>query len=156
MSGGIGVYAGTIIESYKTVRGNIATVETENVHKNRIGITVNGKDISNQTWYANGVTYAPIREVANMLGASVEYNSTTQSADIVTVYDIAYATKNLAVKSSPGTSYGSLGEITTSTEVKVIGGEAIGFDQNDCILLSNMAGLKSNIMIKLVGYLHMN
>ena len=84
-TGGIGgVYAGTIIERYKTPRGNIATVEQENVHKNRIGITVNGKELKNQTWYANGVTYAPIREVATILGASVNYNSTTQSADIVT------------------------------------------------------------------------
>ena len=41
---GLGVFAGTIIESYKTYRGNIATVEQENVHKNRIGITVNGED----------------------------------------------------------------------------------------------------------------
>ena len=59
-------------------------MEQENIHKNRIGITVNGKEIKPDTWYANGVTYAPIREVANMLGASVEYNGTTQSADIVT------------------------------------------------------------------------
>ena len=84
LTSGIGVYAGTVLERYKTARGNIATVEPENVHKNRIGITVNGKKLSSDTWYANGVTYAPMREVANMLGASVNYNSTTQSADIVT------------------------------------------------------------------------
>lgn len=83
-SGTAGVYAGTAIEMYKTARGNIATVEPENVHKNRIGITINGKEIKQDTWYADGVTYAPIREVANMLGASVEYNSATQSADIIT------------------------------------------------------------------------
>jgi hypothetical protein len=88
LSGSIGVYAGTIIERYKTPRGNIATVEKENVHKNRIGITVNGEPIKTQTWYSNSVTYAPLREVATMLGASVNYNSETMSADIVTKSDL--------------------------------------------------------------------
>ena len=83
-SGSVGVYAGTVIDSYKTNRGNIATVENEEVHKNHIGITVNGKQISQDTWYANGVTYAPIRDVANMLGASIIYDKTKNNADMVT------------------------------------------------------------------------
>lgn len=83
-TGGLGVYAGTIIESYKSPRGHIVTVEKENIHKNRIGITVNGKELNSTTWYANDVSYAPIREVAEMLGASVNYNPKTVSADIVT------------------------------------------------------------------------
>ncbi|MFJ7891375.1 hypothetical protein ACIQYL_25435 [Lysinibacillus xylanilyticus] len=49
-TGGVSVDAGPIIERYKTPRGNIATVESENVHKNRIGITVNGKKLTNETW----------------------------------------------------------------------------------------------------------
>lgn len=84
VTGGLGVYAGTVIESYKSPRGHIVTVEKENVHKNRIGITVNGKELKGTTWYANDVSYAPIREVSEMLGASVNYNPKTVSADIVT------------------------------------------------------------------------
>lgn len=83
-SGTVGVYAGTVIESYKTPRGNIATVEPINVHKQRIGLTVNGKAVSKTTWYADGTTYVPMRDVAEILGASVNYNSATMSADIVT------------------------------------------------------------------------
>ena len=82
--GGACVYAGTVIDRYKTPRGNIATVETENVHKNRIGITVNGEAVTSNTIYFNNTTYAPIREVATMLNASVNYNSRTMSADIFT------------------------------------------------------------------------
>lgn len=82
--GGACVYAGTIIDQYKTPRGNIATVETENVHKNRIGITVNGETVTSNTIYFNNTTYAPIRDVATMLNASVNYNATTMSADIFT------------------------------------------------------------------------
>ncbi|WP_243355857.1 copper amine oxidase N-terminal domain-containing protein [Bacillus litorisediminis] len=79
-----GVYAGTVIEQYKTPRGNYAVVEQEEIHKNRIGITVNGQEISKDTWYSDGVTYAPIRDVAELLGAEVVYNSSTWSADITT------------------------------------------------------------------------
>ena len=85
---GIGVYAGTIIDSYKTIRGNTATVEEEQIHKNRIGITVNGQPINQDTWYANGVTYAPLRDVAETVGASVNYNSTTQSANIEPLHQV--------------------------------------------------------------------
>lgn len=81
--GGACVYAGTIIDRYKTPRGNIATVETENVHKNRIGITVNGQSVTADTIYFNNTTYAPIRDVATMLNASVNYNNQTMSADIL-------------------------------------------------------------------------
>lgn len=88
LSGSIGVYAGTVIESYKTPRGNIATVESEKVHKNRIGISENGKEIKQETWYANNTIYAPLREVAESLGATVNYNEKTMSADIVLPYKI--------------------------------------------------------------------
>lgn len=84
LSGGIGVYAGTVIDQYKTPRGNIATVEKEDVHKNRIALKVNGKAVSKSTWYSNDTTYVPIRDVAEMLGASVNYSSATMSADIIT------------------------------------------------------------------------
>jgi hypothetical protein len=78
-----GAMAGTVIQSYKTPRGNIATVEREDIHKNRIGITVNGQKVKKDTWYSNDVTYAPLRDVSEILGAEVNYNSKTMSADII-------------------------------------------------------------------------
>lgn len=78
-----GAMAGTVIQSYKTPRGNIATVEREDIHKNRIGITVNGQKVKKDTWYSNDVTYAPLRDVSEILGAKVNYNSKTMSADII-------------------------------------------------------------------------
>jgi hypothetical protein len=82
MAGGV-ASAGKVISQYKTPRGNIATVEQEKVHKNRIGITVNGKAIKKETWYhESGVTFIPMREVSELLGAKVNYNSKTMSADI--------------------------------------------------------------------------
>ncbi|MFS0689408.1 stalk domain-containing protein [Sporosarcina sp. 179-K 8C2 HS] len=89
LSGSIGVYAGSVIESYKTPRGNIATVENETVHKNRIGMTVNGKEIKLETWYANNTTYAPLQAVAESLGATVNYNEKKMSADIVLPHKIS-------------------------------------------------------------------
>lgn len=80
MSGG--VYAGTVIDQYKTPRGNIATVEKEEIHKNRIGVTVNGKTVKTDTWYHDSVSYIPLREVSTLLGATVNYNSKTMSAEI--------------------------------------------------------------------------
>ncbi|WP_078410308.1 stalk domain-containing protein [Priestia abyssalis] len=83
LSGGIGVYAGEVIKSYKTPRGNIATVEQENIHKNRIGLTVNGEEIKQPTWYHDQEkTYVPLRAVSEALGAKVNYNQETMSADI--------------------------------------------------------------------------
>lgn len=83
VTGSIGVYAGTVISQYKTPRGNIATVEQENIHKNRIGLTVNGKEIKQETWYHDQAkTYVPLRAVSEALGAEVNYNQETMSADI--------------------------------------------------------------------------
>ena len=78
-----GALAGTVIQSYKTPRGNMATVEKEEIHKNRIGITVNGQKVKKDTWYSNDVTYAPLRDVSELLGAEVKYNSKTMAADII-------------------------------------------------------------------------
>lgn len=82
LCGGMGTYAGTVIEQYKTARGTTAIVEQENVHKNRIAIEVDGKSVKTDSWYANDVTYIPLREVSNLLGAKVEYVSKTQTAKI--------------------------------------------------------------------------
>lgn len=80
--GGV-VSAGKVIDQYKTPRGNIATVEQETIHKNRIGITVNGKPIQSNTWYHDKEkTYVKLRDVSEMLGAKVNYNEKTMSADI--------------------------------------------------------------------------
>ncbi|MFD0826386.1 cell division site-positioning protein MapZ family protein [Neobacillus sp. M.A.Huq-85] len=46
-------------------------------------------------------------------------------------YDKAYAAKTLVVKSSPGTSYKTLGKIKAGQTVKVYGGVPIGKDQGD-------------------------
>ena len=46
-----GALAGTFIKSYQTVRGDYAIVENEEVHKNRIAITVNGQKMNQATWY---------------------------------------------------------------------------------------------------------
>lgn len=81
--GGTAAYAGKIIKTYKTVRGTTATVEEEEIHKGRIGLTVNGTVVNKPTWYAGATTYVPLRDVSEMLGASVNYNSDTQSADII-------------------------------------------------------------------------
>lgn len=82
--GGAGVYAGTVIDQYQTNRGTTAVVEREDIHKNRIGVEVNGKTVKTDTWYANGVSYVPLREVSNLLGANVDYNQANQSAKITT------------------------------------------------------------------------
>lgn len=79
---GSGVLAGTVVKQYKTPRGNIATVEKMDVHKGRVGLVVNGEVINEQTWYADSVTYVPLRSVAQMLGAKVEYNNETMTAEI--------------------------------------------------------------------------
>ncbi|MDX8363225.1 stalk domain-containing protein [Cytobacillus sp. IB215316] len=85
-TGGLGVYAGTVIEQYKTPRGNTATVEEEIIHKNRIGVTVNGEKVDSNTWYhEEEKTFVKLRDVAEMLGAKVEYNEDTMSADITLV-----------------------------------------------------------------------
>ncbi|MFK2825556.1 stalk domain-containing protein [Bacillus sp. B190/17] len=77
-------YAGTVIHQYKTPRGNTAAVEEENVHKNRIGVTVNGQAVNSDTWYHDsGKTFVQLRDVAEMLGAKVNYNSKTMSAELV-------------------------------------------------------------------------
>ena len=82
MAGGV-ASAGKVIGQYKTPRGNIATVEQEKVHKNRIGIRVNGKAVKKDTWYhESGVTLIPLREVSELLGAKVSYNTKTMNADI--------------------------------------------------------------------------
>lgn len=77
-----GVLAGAVVKQYKTPRGNIAIVETTDVHKGRVGLKVNGEEIRQQTWYADSVTYVPLRAVAEALGAEVKYNAETMSADI--------------------------------------------------------------------------
>ncbi|MGE8081450.1 stalk domain-containing protein [Peribacillus loiseleuriae] len=77
------MYAGNLISSYKTPRGNIASVEQESIHKNRIGLTVNGKVVKGSSWYHDTEkTYVPLRAVSEMLGATVNYNDKTMSADI--------------------------------------------------------------------------
>ncbi|WP_158555986.1 cell division site-positioning protein MapZ family protein [Peribacillus glennii] len=56
------------------------------------------------------------------------FNSTEAQASS---YDKAYAAKTLSVKSSPGTSYKTLGKINAGATVKVYGGVPIGKDQGD-------------------------
>lgn len=81
---GMGVFAAEIIERYKTVRGTMATVERMDVHKNRIAVHVNGQEVKTDTWYADGVTYVPIRDVSTMLAADVSYDGKTQTGYINT------------------------------------------------------------------------
>jgi hypothetical protein len=78
-----GVYAGTVIEQYKTPRGTWATVENEKIHKNRIAVTVNGKPVKSNTWYHDEEkTFVKLREVSELLGAEVNYNAKTMTAEI--------------------------------------------------------------------------
>lgn len=77
-----GVYAGTVIKSYKTPRGNMATVEKMDMHKGRVGLTINGEKILKETLYISSTTYVPLRAVSEMLGAEVVYNNKTMAADI--------------------------------------------------------------------------
>lgn len=79
---GSGVYAGTVLQTYKTVRGDFATVEREDVHKNRIALTVDGVKASKPTWYANDTTYVPLRDAAELLSVNVNYNRTTMTAEL--------------------------------------------------------------------------
>lgn len=77
-----GVYAGTVLQTYKTVRGDFATVEKEEVHKNRIALKVDGVKSNKPTWYANDTTYVPLRDAAELLGVNVNYNSATMTAEL--------------------------------------------------------------------------
>jgi hypothetical protein len=78
-----GVYAGTVIDQYKTPRGTWATVENEKIHKNRIAVTVNGQPLKSNTWYHDEEkTFVRLREVAELLGAEVKYNAETMTAEI--------------------------------------------------------------------------
>ncbi|GEM_PF-2422291 len=96
-----GVYAGTVIGQYKTPRGNFATIEKEEIHKNRIGITVNGKKVDSNSWYSEEEkTFVKLRDVAEMLGAEVVYNEKTMSADIITKDNVAQSGKD-EVKPEP-------------------------------------------------------
>ena len=80
---GGGVHAGTIIDSYKTNRpGQIATVELETVHKGRIGLISGGRQVAEHTWYADGVTYVPLRQATELLGADLIYDTKTQTATL--------------------------------------------------------------------------
>lgn len=79
-----GVYAKDIVNQYKTPRGNVVAVEEMEMHVDRVGLTVNGKQVKKSTLYKNSVTYVPLREVTELLGAEVKYNPTTWSADIKT------------------------------------------------------------------------
>lgn len=79
---GSGVYAGTVVKTYKTPRGDFATVEKEEIHKNRISLEVDGKQVKKPTWYVDGTTYVPLRDAAEMLGAEVLYDSKTMGAKI--------------------------------------------------------------------------
>lgn len=104
---------------------------------------VNGKTVTIDVpaQVDNGVTLVPLRFISESMGANVEWNSNDQSATInlsdktiivnVGIYDKAYAAQDLVVKSSPGTSYKTLGEIKAGTDVKVYGGVPIGQDQGD-------------------------
>ncbi|WP_171038235.1 stalk domain-containing protein [Aquibacillus sediminis] len=78
-----GVVSAAVINQYKTPRGNAATVESLDIHKERVGLTVNGETVEQPTWYHEGKTYVPLRASAEMLGAKVNYNSDSMSADIV-------------------------------------------------------------------------
>ncbi|GLY12193.1 stalk domain-containing protein [Pseudobacillus badius] len=82
---GSGVYAGTVIKSYKTPRGDIATVEKEEIHKNRIALEVDGKKVKKSTLYLNQTTYVPLKDAAQILGAEVNYDSKTMTAQIKSI-----------------------------------------------------------------------
>ncbi|MGG0655813.1 cell division site-positioning protein MapZ family protein [Rummeliibacillus pycnus] len=58
----------------------------------------------------------------------ISTNATTSQA---ISYDKAYANQTIVVKSSPGTSYKTIGKIKAGSVVKVYGGVAIGKDQYD-------------------------
>ena len=64
-----------------------------------------------------------------LLTVCLVFNSTEAQASAS--YDKAYAAKTLAVKSSPGTSYKTLGKIKKGKVVKVYGGVPVGKDQDD-------------------------
>ncbi|MBM7648450.1 hypothetical protein JOC78_001392 [Bacillus ectoiniformans] len=129
LTAGIGsgvTYAGTVIDQYKTPRGNIATVEEEHIHKNRLDVTVNGQPVESHTWYHNDEkTFVKLRDIAEMLGAEVNYNPQTMSADIftadapaVTVDLTEYAPPEMSVKyfKGEGNEYASYTESVMSVK----------------------------------------
>ncbi|MGJ7913106.1 cell division site-positioning protein MapZ family protein [Neobacillus sp. LXY-1] len=63
-----------------------------------------------------------------LLALSFSFNLTEADA---AGYDKAYAAKTLVVKSSPGSSYKTLGEIKAGHLVEVYGGVAVGKDQDN-------------------------
>ncbi len=61
-------------------------------------ITVNGQKVDGQSLVYNGVTYLPLRKVAEAIGAEVKFDNATQTAYLTTVVKGGEITSSSAVK----------------------------------------------------------
>jgi len=111
------------------------------VYKNQIGIAM-GEGLSirkgpgTQYGWQGGFHLGTTIKILGTSGSwyKVSYSGVTgyvsnQYVTIVTAIDQANATKSLVVKSSPGTSYNTLGTIKAGTTVEIYGGVPVGIDQ---------------------------
>jgi len=56
--------------------------QTIEVYFNNVNLTVNGKNVNSDNILYNGMTYVPLRSVAEMLGKNVGWNSNNNTASI--------------------------------------------------------------------------
>lgn len=76
----IGVLVTTIVSL--PIMSFAETTATVTAVFDRIKLSVNGEKLETQTILYNGTTYVPIRDVAEHLGAKIDYDQNTQIADI--------------------------------------------------------------------------
>lgn len=89
----------------------------------------------------NGSTLVPLRFISESFGVTTTWNAKQEEAIltaddktiIVSVgeFDKAFTTDTIAIKSSPGEIYDTIGVIPARSNVKVVGGVPIGYDQED-------------------------
>lgn len=89
----------------------------------------------------NGSTLVPLRFISESFGVTTTWNAKEEAAILTAAdktiivnvgeFDKAFAMETIAIKSSPGEIYGTIGVIPVSANVKVVGGVPIGYDQED-------------------------
>lgn len=84
LSGGSGVFAGTLIKQGKTPRGNQYFVEKESIEKNKYQVSVNGKVIPGAIISQGKTIYVPLKSLPKSK-FTLDYNKHNWSYDLKTV-----------------------------------------------------------------------
>lgn len=84
LSGGSGVFAGSLIKQGKTPRGNHYSVEKEELEKNKFQVSVNGKVISNTIISQGKTIYVPLKSLPKSK-FTLNYNKEKWAYDLKTV-----------------------------------------------------------------------